>query len=79
MKQMRRDADHIEYASLDAMENIIIEYVPAYHAFYSFMEWTIIHDIDAGFKNMIYILLYLWISDNFFHAFSTRFFLADIK
>ncbi len=59
LKQMRKDADHIEYASLDAMETIITEYVPAYHAFYSFMEWTIIHDIDSGFKNMIYILHFI--------------------
>ncbi|MBC8553021.1 MAG: hypothetical protein H8D23_25630 [Candidatus Brocadiales bacterium] len=59
LKQMRKDADHIEYASLDAMETIITEYVPAYHAFYSFMEWTIIHDIDSGFKDMIYILHFI--------------------
>jgi hypothetical protein len=59
LKQMRKDANHIEYASLDAMETIIIEYVPAYHAFYSFMEWTIIHDIDSGFENMIYILHFI--------------------
>jgi hypothetical protein len=59
LKQMRKDANHIEYASLDAMEMIIIEYVPAYHAFYSFMEWTIIHDIDSGFENMIYILHFI--------------------
>ncbi len=59
LKQMRKDSDHIEYASLDAMETIITEYVPAYHAFYSFMEWTIIHDIDSGFKNMIYILHFI--------------------
>jgi hypothetical protein len=59
LKQMRKDADHIEYASLDAMETIIREYVPAYHAFYSFMEWTIIHDIDSGFENMIYILHFI--------------------
>jgi len=59
LKQMRKDADHIEYASLDAMETIITEYVPAYHAFYSFMEWTIIHDIDSGFENMIYILHFI--------------------
>ena len=59
LKQMRKDANHIEYASLDAMETIITEYVPAYHAFYSFMEWTIIHDIDSGFKNMIYILHFI--------------------
>jgi hypothetical protein len=59
LKQMRKDANHIEYASLDAMETIITEYVPAYHAFYSFMEWTIIHDIDSGFENMIYILHFI--------------------
>ncbi len=59
LKQMRKDANHIEYASLDAMEKIIIEYVPAYHAFYSFMEWTIIHDIDSGAQNMIYILHFI--------------------
>ncbi len=59
LKQMRKDANHIEYASLDAMETIIAEYVPAYHAFYSFMEWTIIHDIDSGFENMIYILHFI--------------------
>ncbi len=59
LKQMHKDANHIEYASLDAMETIIIEYVPAYHAFYSFMEWTIIHDVDSGFENMIYILHFI--------------------
>ena len=59
LKQMRKDANHIEYASLDAMETIITEYVPAYHAFYSFMEWTIVHDIDSGFENMIYILHFI--------------------
>jgi hypothetical protein len=59
LKQIRKDANHIEYASLDAMETIIIEYMPAYHAFYSFMEWTIIHDIDFGFENMIYILHFI--------------------
>ena len=59
LKQMRKDANHIEYASLDSMETIIIEYIPTYHAFYSFMEWTIIHDIDSGFENMIYILHFI--------------------
>jgi hypothetical protein len=59
LKQMRKDANHIEYVSLESMETIITEYVPAYHAFYSFMEWTIIHDIDFGFENMIYILHFI--------------------
>ncbi|MDR4504852.1 MAG: hypothetical protein MRK01_08710 [Candidatus Scalindua sp.] len=59
LKQFRKDANHIEYVSLEAMETIIVEYIPAYHAFYSFMEWTIIHDIDFGFENMIYILHFI--------------------
>lgn len=59
LKQLRKDVDHIEYVSLEAMETIIMEYVPAYHAFYSFMEWTIIHDIDVGIENMIYILHFI--------------------
>ncbi len=59
LKQFRIDANHIEYVSLEAMETIIVEYIPTYHAFYSFMEWTIIHDIDIGFENMIYILHFI--------------------
>jgi hypothetical protein len=46
LKLFRKDANHIEYVSLEAMKTIIVEYISAYHAFYSFMEWTIIHDID---------------------------------
>ncbi|MDR4499367.1 MAG: hypothetical protein MRK02_15840 [Candidatus Scalindua sp.] len=59
LKQMRNDADHIEYVSLEAMETIIVEYVPAYHTFYNYMEWTIIHDIDLSFENMIYVLHFI--------------------
>ncbi|MDR4509913.1 MAG: hypothetical protein MRJ65_17040 [Candidatus Brocadiaceae bacterium] len=59
LKQMRNDANHIEYASLEAMETVIMEYVPAYHAFYNYMEWTIIHDIDLSFENMIYVLHFI--------------------
>ncbi|MCF6148742.1 MAG: hypothetical protein E3K37_08795 [Candidatus Kuenenia sp.] len=59
LKQMRKDIGHMEYKSLESMETVIMEYVPAYHAFYNFMEWTIIHDIDLGFENMIYILHFI--------------------
>ncbi len=59
LKQMRYDANHIEYKSSEAMETIIMAYVPAYHAFYGFMEWSIIHDIDSSFENMIYILHFI--------------------
>lgn len=59
LKQIRNDANHIEYVSLEAMEKIIMEYVPAYHTFYNYMEWTIIHDIDLSFENMIYVLHFI--------------------
>lgn len=59
LKELRNDANHIEYKSLEAMETIIMAYLPAYHAFYSFMEWAIIHDIDSSFKNMFYILHFI--------------------
>ena len=41
------------------METVIEGYVPAYHASYSFMEWTIIHNIDSDFKDIIYILHFI--------------------
>ncbi len=56
LKQMRNDADHIEYVSLEAMETVIMEYVSAYSVFYEFMERSIIRDIDSDIENMIYIL-----------------------
>ena len=40
LKEMRSDADHLEYFSLDAMELVIWEYVSAYHVFRDFMERT---------------------------------------
>lgn len=59
LKQMRNDADHIEYASLEAMEAVIMEYVSAYHVFHEFMEKAIPDDIDSNFENMLYILHFI--------------------
>jgi hypothetical protein len=59
LKQMRSDADHIEYASPEAMEAVIMEYVSAYHVFQEFMEKASTQDIDSNFDNMLYILHFI--------------------
>ena len=59
LKQMRSDADHIEYASPEAMEAVIMEYVSAYHVFQEFMEKAFTQDIDSNFDNMLYILHFI--------------------
>ena len=60
LKQMRSDADHIEYASPEAMEAVIMEYVLAYPVFHEFMEKAIVQDdIDSNFDNMLYILHFI--------------------
>ena len=59
LKHMRSEADHIEYASLEAMESVIMEYVSAYHVFHEFMEKAISEDIDSNFENMLYILHFI--------------------
>jgi hypothetical protein len=59
LKQMRSDADHIEYASPEAMEAVIMEYVSAYHLFQEFMEKAFTQDIESNFENMLYILHFI--------------------
>ena len=59
LRQMRNDANHIEYVSLEAMEAVIMEYVAAYQVFYGFMEREIIDDVDSSFENMIFILHFI--------------------
>lgn len=59
LKQMRSEANHIEYLSLEAMEAVIMEYVAAYHVFYEFMERAISNDMDSSFENMLYILHFI--------------------
>ncbi|NUO09409.1 MAG: hypothetical protein HUU08_12150 [Candidatus Brocadia sp.] len=59
LKQMRRDADHLEYFSLDAMELVIGEYVSAYHVFHDFMDRASTFGMDTLFQDMIYILHFI--------------------
>ena len=59
LKEMRSDADHLEYFSLDAMELVIWEYVSAYHVFRDFMERTSNYGMNTLFQDMIYILHFI--------------------
>ena len=59
LRQMRKDANHIEYVSLEAMEPTIMEYVKVYHVFYDFMERAITYNFEAIFQDMVYILHFI--------------------
>jgi len=57
--QMRKDAETIEYKSLEAMEPVIIEYVMAQNVWKSFMERAITYNFEEIFHDMIYILHFI--------------------
>jgi hypothetical protein len=59
LQQMRSAAEHLEYASPEAMEAVIMEYVSAYHLFQEFMEKAFTQDIESNFENMLYILHFI--------------------
>ncbi len=59
LKQLRNEAEHLEYFSLDAMELVVREYVSAYHVFRDFMDRASTYGIDALFQDMIYILHFI--------------------
>jgi hypothetical protein len=59
LKQMREEANHIEYISSEAMEPIIMEYVKAHHVWYAFMGRSITYNFESIFNDMIYILHFI--------------------
>lgn len=59
LRQMRKDANQIEFVSLEAMEPAIMEYVKCYHVFYDFMERAITYNFEAIFQDMVYILHFI--------------------
>jgi len=60
LKQMRREANSIEYKSLEAMEPVINEYVAAEPVWHQFREWAIDYDFEDIFTDMIYILHFIY-------------------
>ena len=60
LRQIRRDANSLEYKSLEAMEHVITEYVQAEPVWHQFREWAINYDFDEIFTDMIYILHFIY-------------------
>ena len=60
LKQIRREANSIEYKSLEAMELVINEYVEAEPVWHQFREWAIDYDFEDIFTDMIYILHFIY-------------------
>jgi hypothetical protein len=57
---MRRRAETIEYASLEAMEPVIDEYVRAERVWHEFKERAITYNFENIFLDMIYILHFIY-------------------
>lgn len=56
LKHMRREAEHVEYASLALMEPAILEYVKARDVWIDFMNRAITYDFEKIFYDMIALL-----------------------
>jgi len=60
LRDMRRRAEKIEYASLEAMEPVIDEYVKAERVWHEFKERAITYDFENVFLDMIAILHFIY-------------------
>ncbi len=56
LRQMRAAAEKIEYASPEAMEPVIMEYVRAESVWHNFLERAITYNFEEIFLDMIYII-----------------------
>ena len=59
LRKMRKDAETVEYKSLDVMEPIIMEYVAAQSVWENFMDLAISYNFEEIFQDMIYILHFI--------------------
>ncbi len=60
LKQMRKEANTIEYKSSELIEPAIMEYVKAEQVWHSFMERTITYNFEESFRDMIFILNFIY-------------------
>jgi hypothetical protein len=59
LKQMRKNAESIEYKSFEAMESVILEYTKQQQIWQQFMDWGISFHFDSIVEDMIYILHFI--------------------
>jgi hypothetical protein len=79
LRQMRRQAETIEYKSLQAMEPVILEYVKAQPVWMSFMERAITYNFEEIFHDMIYILHFINDVRAFKEAHPSRLFIEEAE
>lgn len=60
IRQMRKEADTIEYQSPEMMESVIMEYVKAEQVWHSFKERAITYNFEEIFHDMIFILNFIY-------------------
>jgi len=60
LKQMRKDANTIEFKSLEAIEPVIMEYLKAEQVWHNFKERAITYNFEEIFQDMIYILHFIY-------------------
>lgn len=60
LKRMRKEAEHIEYQSSEAMEPVIREYVKAQDVWNNFLNRAITYNFEEIFQDMIYILHFIY-------------------
>jgi hypothetical protein len=60
LKQMRKEANTIEYSSSEMIEPVIMEYVKAEHIWRNFKERAIAYNFEEIFHDMIYILHFIY-------------------
>lgn len=59
LREMRRQAENVEYVSPEAMEPVVLEYVRAEPVWHSFKERAITYNFEPIFRDMIYILHFI--------------------
>jgi hypothetical protein len=77
LKEMRRQAETVEYASPEAMEPVIMEYVKAEPVWHSFKERAITYNFEPIFHDMIYILHFICDVKIFKEKFPQRMFVHE--
>jgi hypothetical protein len=77
LREMRRQAEAVEYASPEAMEPVIMEYVKAEPVWHAFKERAITYNFESIFRDMIYILHFICDVKIFKEKFPHRMFIHE--
>jgi hypothetical protein len=79
LRRVRDAIGAITYRSDEEMEQVVLEYVRARHAFREFMEWAAANDFEPIFHDMLYILHFIQDVERFREGNPGRFFVAEAR